>query len=236
MGATMNLKSDGLTYRAAANRMSGASADTTRAGRQGLLGRSSARLLENAERVIFVVALVLFGLANLRAHQPLGLLVAANDGVTVFFLLFRRSTDQVSRSVSDWAVALFGTLGGMLMRPGGHAFVPGLVVGLLLLEGVAIQLAAKLSLNRRFGIAPANRGVQVRWAYRFVRHPMYLGYLLIHTAYLLLYPTWLNLAAWAVTWICQIVRIFAEERFLLTDPAYRDYAARVRYRLAPLLF
>jgi protein-S-isoprenylcysteine O-methyltransferase Ste14 len=63
-----------------------------------------------------------------------------------------------------------------------------------------------------------------------------LGYLLMHTAYLLLYPTGFNLAVWSVTWGCQILRVFSEERFLLRDPAYRAYAGRVRFRLVPLLF
>ena len=37
-------------------------------------------------------------------------------------------------------------------------------------------MAAKFSLARSFGLAPANRGVKSRGAYAFLRHPMYLGY------------------------------------------------------------
>jgi protein-S-isoprenylcysteine O-methyltransferase Ste14 len=204
--------------------------------REGLLAGVPPRLLDYAERIIFVVALVFFAIANARPHEPLAWLVLLGDALIVLFLLFRRSTDQVSQSLFEWTIALFGTLGPLLMRPGAQPLAPAAVTLVLVLEGIALQIAAKLSLNVRFGIAPANRGVQRRWVYRFVRHPMYLGYLLMHTGYLLAYPTRLNLAAWSVTWICQVARIFAEERFLLQDPAYRAYAQHVRFRLVPLLF
>jgi protein-S-isoprenylcysteine O-methyltransferase Ste14 len=232
----MSFPNDAVAYDGARDGQSGARAGAEKAVPRGVFSRIPVRLLERAERVIFIVALVLFCLANLRAHQIVGLMIVATDAAAILFLLFQRSTDQMSRSVSDWTVALFGTFGGMLMRPGGAPLVPAVVVLVLTMEGVAIELAAKLSLNRRFGVAAANRGIQDRWAYRFVRHPMYLGYLLLNTAYLLFYPTWLNLAVWCVTWACQIARIFAEERFLLSDPVYQAYAGRVRFRLFPLLF
>jgi protein-S-isoprenylcysteine O-methyltransferase Ste14 len=207
-----------------------------RLGGEGLLARVPPRLLDYAERIVFVVALGFFALANARPHQPLAWLVLLSDALIVFFLLLRRSTDQVSQSLFEWTIAFCGTLGPLLMRPGGQPLAPAAVTLALVLEGVALQIAAKLSLNVRFGIAPANRGVQRRWAYRLVRHPMYLGYLLMHTGYLLAYPTRLNLAAWSVTLVCQVARILAEERFLLQDPDYRAYTQRVRFRLIPLLF
>ena len=184
-----------------------------------------------------MIALAFFYYANIRAHDPASVLVVVNDAVTVFFILIRRRTFLVSRRPSDWALALMGTLAGMLMRPGGGApLIPEAVATIAVLDGFLIEVAAKLSLNRSFGIAPANRGVQARWAYRIIRHPMYLGYLLIHGGYFLAHPSLYNLCVSVVLWACQFGRILREEAFLLRDPAYRAYAQKVRYRLVPLLF
>lgn len=74
------------------------------------------------------------------------------------------------------------------------------------------------------------------WYYRFVRHPMYAGYLAQHIAIALLMPSAFNLAVYAISWWAQVLRLQAEERLLLEDPAYRDYAGKVRYRLLPGIF
>ena len=192
--------------------------------------------MDVGEQAVFVIALLLFYYANIRAHDPTNYLVVVSDGITVFFILIRRRTTMVSRRPSDWALAFMGTLVAMLMRPGGAPLIPTGMATVVVLDGFIIEVAAKLSLNRSFGIAPANRGVQARWAYRFIRHPMYFGYLLIHVGYLLANPTPYNLCISAVLWVCQFGRILREEEFLLRDPAYRAYAQQVRYRLVPLLF
>jgi protein-S-isoprenylcysteine O-methyltransferase Ste14 len=199
-------------------------------------GHQIARLVDLAERAVFVIALLAFYSANIRSQEPINLVVLLNNAITVLFILFRRRTAAVSLNPVDWALAWIGTLLPMLMRPGGEPLIPRDIIVVLVVEGLLIQSAAKFSLNRRFGIGPANRGIQARWAYRFVRHPMYLGYMLTHVGYLLLNPTLYNVCVFGLTTGCQIGRILREESFLLSDPAYRLYAERVRFRLVPLLF
>jgi protein-S-isoprenylcysteine O-methyltransferase Ste14 len=194
------------------------------------------RLVDLTERGVFVLALAAFYYANIRSNDPINLIVLANNAITVLFILFRRRTAAVSLNPVDWGLAWIGTLLPLLMRPGGEPLVPREIIVVLAIEGMIIQFAAKLSLNRRFGIGPANRGIQARWAYRFVRHPMYLGYMLTQLGYLLLHPTLYNLCLSGITTGCQIGRILREESFLLSDPAYRLYAERVRFRLVPLVF
>jgi protein-S-isoprenylcysteine O-methyltransferase Ste14 len=153
----------------------------------------------------------------------------------VVFILIRRRTDAVSRSPSDWVLTLVGTTAALLARPGGEPL--SLTAGTtLVMVGLCIALAAKLSLNRSFGLAPANRGVKRRGAYAFLRHPMYLGYIVVQAGYFLLHPTWQNALVYAVAWSVQIARLLREERWLLADPEYRAYASEVRFRLIPGAF
>jgi len=102
--------------------------------------------------------------------------------------------------------------------------------------GALIQLHAKLTLGLSFGCVPAHRGLKLAGPYRFVRHPMYAGYLIGHVAYLLINPTGWNVAIYALCYCLQIPRILTEERILGRDPAYRAFSQRVRYRLLPGIF
>ena len=72
--------------------------------------------------------------------------------------------------------------------------------------------------------------------YRFVRHPMYFGYLVVHIGFVLAAPSVWNVAVYAFSWVCLTARIFAEERVLSQNPEYVEYKTKVRYRLLPALF
>ena len=106
----------------------------------------------------------------------------------------------------------------------------------VMLGGLTIQIAAKAALWRSFGIAPANRGVRTGGLYRVIRHPMYAGYALAHAGFVLAYPSPANALLYAGAFLIQVARLLREERLLNRDRCYRDYAARVRYRLIPKLF
>ena len=194
------------------------------------------RLIDYVERVTVVVTFAIYVWMNYDPDHWLSFAIACTDVVTVWFILIRRPANSVSPDPEDWLLALAGTLLGMMARPGGEPLVPGAIGFCLATQGVIITLAAKLSLARSFGLAPANRGVRMRGAYVFVRHPMYLGYAVSHAAYLLVNPTRLNFLLIATTWACQFGRVLREERWLMQDRAYRRYSRIVRFRIIPGLF
>jgi protein-S-isoprenylcysteine O-methyltransferase Ste14 len=82
----------------------------------------------------------------------------------------------------------------------------------------------------------AERGHRVVDAgpYAHVRHPMYAGALLLLIGTPLLLGSWWGLAGAPVIAAVIAIRAVLEERTLADElPGYREYAARVRYRLVP---
>jgi protein-S-isoprenylcysteine O-methyltransferase Ste14 len=115
--------------------------------------------------------------------------------------------------------------------PGDPAWPTGGFV--LVVLAACLSLASLLTLGRSFGVRPALRRLVTWGPYRFVRHPMYLAYVVADIGY--------NLEEWNLGtvllviagWASLIYRIHAEEQILSRDSAWPDYAASVRYRLIP---
>jgi protein-S-isoprenylcysteine O-methyltransferase Ste14 len=209
--------------------------------RDVLLRIRTVAALDVLERVI---VMVLYGplcwrlvLAFAETNNWTYLLLLLSEGAAVGLILVRRSTDQVTGSPKEWTIAVVGTVMPLLAIPGGgDALAPELVYIVLMLAGVGLQIAAKLTLRRSFGVVAANRGVKIGGPYMIVRHPMYAGYTLTHIAFFLLNPSWWNLIVHALGLSCQVFRIFSEERLLSYDPSYRLFRGSVRYRLVPGVF
>jgi protein-S-isoprenylcysteine O-methyltransferase Ste14 len=73
--------------------------------------------------------------------------------------------------------------------------------------------------------------------YAVVRHPMYGGTLLLIAGIPLLLGSWMGLALAPLIVLLFAVRAVMEERTLMAElPGYADYAARVRYRMVPLIW
>ncbi len=106
----------------------------------------------------------------------------------------------------------------------------------MMVTGLALAIVAKLTIRRSFGVAAANRGVVLARPYRFVRHPMYAGYILVYAGILLNNPLAWNLVIYLFTITLLVARIFAEEKLLANDPAYAAFMGRVHYRLLPGIF
>jgi protein-S-isoprenylcysteine O-methyltransferase Ste14 len=197
--------------------------------------------LDLIERGVVAVAFSLMCWIFLRSWLETGrtvsLVLLLSEASVVAFVLIRRFAREVSHKPADWFAALLGTTAPLLIRPtGGEALLPAFACVTLMFVGIGIQIAAKLSLRRSFGVVAANRGVKRGGPYRIVRHPMYAGYFMTQIAFLLANPSAWNGAVYALAFSLQISRIFMEERVLNRDLAYREFAQAVRYRLAPGLF
>lgn len=153
----------------------------------------------------------------------------------VVFYLIRRIPKEVSMSLYDWLIAVAGTYAVVCFRPHGEAH--DLLIGQILqFGGICLQVIAMLSLNRSIGMVAANRGVQTGGLYRFVRHPLYLSYVIAFLGYVINQPSFENIIVYSAAVLLWILRLLAEERFLLRDGDYRAYSEKVRYRIIPGLF
>ena len=102
-------------------------------------------------------------------------------------------------------------------------FVPGLLV----MVAYALSLAAALTLRRSFAVFVEVRVGVTGGPFRFVRHPMYLGYVLVITALFISQPTaayaLLSIVLTAIT----ILRARLEEQMLAAHvPEYAEYMKR----------
>ena len=175
------------------------------------------------------------GRAALATWRFSTILLLAKVSTDVVFYLIRRIPKETSFSLYDWIIGVGGTYAIVLFRStqAGHDLFVG---QLLQVVGILLQFVAMLSLNRSIGMVPANRGIQTRGLYRFVRHPLYLSYIVAFAGYVINQPTTHNMTVYAVAVALWVLRLVAEERFLLQDPAYREFAARTRWRLLPGVF
>jgi protein-S-isoprenylcysteine O-methyltransferase Ste14 len=113
-------------------------------------------------------------------------------------------------------------------------YVASPAAGLVLVTLAAgISLVSLLTMGRRFGVRPALRGLVTSGPYRFVRHPMYLSYMLADIGYNLQEWNFVTLLLVLVGWMSLIYRIHAEERVISQHPEWPAYIVLVRYRLFP---
>jgi protein-S-isoprenylcysteine O-methyltransferase Ste14 len=193
-----------------------------------------ADLIRWGER-LFLIPLSLMIIVRIIPHigeHPHLLLFLLGELLAVLLLLMQRR-GETAVDFYPISVAFIGTGAALLAMPTGVQLVPDSISLALVAGGSAVSLAAKAFLGRSFGIVAANRGIKNNGVYGFVRHPMYLGYMLSHVGFLSMYFSMANIAIYAVVWSCFWLRVVEEEKILLRDPEYRNYASQVRFRLVP---
>jgi protein-S-isoprenylcysteine O-methyltransferase Ste14 len=101
--------------------------------------------------------------------------------------------------------------------------------------GVVVTQIARITLGRRFGLLPANRGIVSSGPFRLVRHPIYSGWLILTVGYVIIYASWQNILITLSVIPFMIWRISQEETHLSADPGYREYMQEVPYRVLPFI-
>ena len=197
-----------------------------------------------ADRVARILIIALFSFMAVRIGADFlatgrltGPLLLASEALVVVLTVFRRAPAVVDRSVRARVLTLLSMLGPPLVRPASVAtLAPEVITVGVSAIGLLVVIAGKMSLGRSFGLIPANRGIVSTGLYRVVRHPIYLGYLITHVAFVAANPTVWNISLLLTADIALLARAVCEERTLARDEAYRSYQTRVRWRVVPGFF
>jgi protein-S-isoprenylcysteine O-methyltransferase Ste14 len=202
----------------------------------------SLAILDLAERTLITLLFGYFAFCMLAASSVkfniLTLVLIVSESLPVIFSVIRLRPRALSGNPVDWLLGTAGTSLPLFASAEGaqSALVPLQFCAVIMLAGLYIEISAKLALGRRFGIVAANRGIEIAGPYRFVRHPMYVGYTMVHVGFLMAFPSLWNAVLYSAELSIQLARLLREERLLKQDPGYREYASRVPYRLLPMIF
>jgi len=204
-------------------------------------GRAWSGLATAACNLVLAGLFALLAAVHLNAALRTGrwatlLPMVVQEGILLALFLTRRRPMVSSSRPLDWAVGMVGMFLPLFLRPGDD---PGPLVGLgrpLQIAGVLAGSLAVLSLGRSIGVVAANRGVKAGGLYRVVRHPLYAAQMLGSIGYAASYPTAWNILITLASVVTLNVRAIVEERLLGSDPSYRDYLGRTRWRLIPFVY
>ncbi len=156
-----------------------------------------------------------------------------------------------AKETAPWRTVLVAlpslVISGLAFRLGGARLDGAWLV--IFAIGAAFACASLLTLGRSFAIFVARRDLVARGPYAFVRHPAYAAELVMVLAMagaggsLDLEQRVLGVPRVALSIVLALLAIGSivarareEELFLAGDPAYVDYAARVRFRLVPFVW
>lgn len=164
------------------------------------------------------------------------------ESYTFLLVLLARRASQRDMSVPAMLSTTYAMGFMLLLQPEGTLRLAPEWLGVALqVISMAWQFTAKVFLGRSFGLLPAQRGLVMSGPYRFVRHPIYFGYLVGHVGFLLVNFSWQNALVLGVLYAAQVLRIHREEAVLAQAEGqggedYRQYRARVRWRLVPFVY
>jgi hypothetical protein len=147
------------------------------------MARDRGSILLNAALVVVFAS---FAYANLmswrQTGRPVGLGAVALEAMTAVLFLIRDRPRQTSSRPVAWASA-FGSFALALSRPiADPSPGPLWIFELLQVAGFVIAISALVFLGRSFGVVAALRRVKTCGLYRWVRHPVYAGYLAAYSA------------------------------------------------------
>ena len=186
-----------------------------------------ARLRNGLGFGLFLLAAILSGLSAWQAPSVLAILNTVHNALLAILYITRLPAHKSDNFglVLGLTAALLPAFAGTSLKTVSPFWT------LIGIGGELLVLWSLVSLGRRFGIAPADRGLVDRGPYRLVRHPMYLGELVLRLA---LAVGSLEALIWLpFMFSLQILRAIREERIL---SGYAQYTRQVRWRLIPFLY
>ena len=174
-----------------------------------------------------------------RGERPIAIVIVTTLlHLSVGILFFFRASP---RQHGDLRTCLFAVpavlVGGWVFRYSPSQW--NSVSQILFAGGGSLAIISFAFLGRCFAILPAIRGTVTRGPFAVIRHPAYLGELLMVVACIIAAAgswsglSWNHVLILVVTLSLFVTRIRSEERLLLTSAAYQTYSRDTPWRLVP---
>lgn len=149
--------------------------------------------------------------------------------------LVRRPPQRISMSLEDICITIVGTYSPIMFIGVGNQ-EETIIFQAVGLVGLSIAILGVIALNASFGLLPADRGVVRGGIYRYIRHPIYAGYFISATAFLVQNISAWNLAFFALFFLGETMRLIREEKLLRMNPDYLEYMQKTRWRIVPYVW
>lgn len=196
------------------------------------------KILYVVVNIFFAILWGLFVYENFNSYLVSGslstLITTISETIMVFIFIFRKEPRMVSSKAFDWTIAFVASMIPTFFRPANDLVI--WQTDFFSIIGGCFLVISYLSINRNFGIVPAIRDIESRGSYAIVRHPIYAGYLLTFIGYCINNASFENLAVLIFSVTTMLIRINAEEEFLMKDDFYNLYKNRVKWKLIPFLY
>lgn len=152
--------------------------------------------------------------------------------VWVGLMCFTRRPARRHGSLLDIAIATPSLIvGGAIVMMASEDW--SLLAQSLFVIGTSIAILSFYWLGDSFSVLPSVRKIKTMGPYRLVRHPPYLGELILVSAGCLSSVNLLRIGVLLVCVLLVVARILVEEKLLANEKSYREYSQKVCWRLVP---
>jgi protein-S-isoprenylcysteine O-methyltransferase Ste14 len=163
------------------------------------------------------------------------LLILAKAALELQFYVRKSAEPFISTSAYAWLIGLCGAAAPLMFRPA-DVVADFSVATVMQVVGLAMLIYIFRTFRQSCGVTVTGHGVRRVGLYRFVRHPLYLALMLCEYGYVLNHTNFYNLCILALVTTFQVLRINEEERLMLDDKQFRQYAQQTPWRVIPGVF
>jgi protein-S-isoprenylcysteine O-methyltransferase Ste14 len=110
------------------------------------------------------------------------------------------------------------------------------VPSFIYLVGTVFVILSLFSLWSSFAVIPMLSKIRTRYTYSIIRHPMYLGEIVMLLSCVIASETVLSLLIFLIFLLFTILRIQEEENLLLQTNQYKEYCSNTRWKLLPYIW
>lgn len=169
----------------------------------------------------YIGSLIMFSFASIsitrwaQSGELFFLVLSFRDLIASYFLAKRQ--DAEVKSTRTMAIIAYISSGLPLLyysaQFGLEIRLYRLIADLLTIVGFLVVTWATIDLGTKLGVSPAKRGAkQTKGIYRFISHPMYLGYVIAQSGWILI-NSW-NTIIFIISILLFIIRANEEKRIL----------------------